>query len=128
MSGRVVTIRVPGDICRALAKNRQQGRPWGGIYSAKTQYRDLARLMWRQTREAKFAGKVKLSFCVFRGRSLDPDGAMWAMSSLVDGLKGEAFGDDDAAGLEWGAIKLITGKAWAGPMACTEVKIESIEE
>ncbi len=124
---RAVTVRVPGDVCAALAKNRQQGRHWSANYGPKEQYKGLARLMWRQLGEEKFAGKVRLTFTVWRGRSLDEDGATWAMAPIIDGLKGLAFGDDSAAGVELGGVRFVTGRAWQGARAVTAVRIEALD-
>ncbi len=125
---RVVVVRIPGDVCRDLAKNRQQGRHWGGIYSAKERYKGLTRMIWRQMDQDKFEGRVRLTFTLFRGRSLDADGATWALSALIDGLKGEAFVDDSTRFVELAPVRFVTGKAWAGVHACTEVKIESMND
>ncbi len=122
---RRVTLRIPGDVCRTLAKNRQR-RHWAVLYPSQQSYKGLARLMWRQSGEAAFPGRVRLSFTCFRGRVLDPDGAMWAFAPLVDGLKGEAFRDDDAATVEYGPVRFVTGAAWAGANAVTEVMIEEV--
>lgn len=125
--GRTVTVRIPGDVCGVLAKNRQQGRGYLALFRAKDDFKGRARLMWRQLGEEPLTGKVRLTFTIFRGRALDPDGATWAMAPLIDGLKGEAFGDDDAVGVELGGVRFVTGKAWAGPMSVTEVRIEALD-
>jgi hypothetical protein len=65
---------------------------------------------------------------VFRGRSLDPDGVIGAVKPLIDGLKGHAFGDDNAAGVEYAPVRFVTGRAWRGIHAVTEIRIEPASE
>ncbi len=125
---RTVTVRIPGDVCKALAPNRTKGFHWAVHHQSRHTYKGLALLMWRQMGQERFVGKVRLTFTVFRGRTLDPDGALGAMKPIIDGLKGEAFTDDSARFVELAPVRFVTGKAWAGVMACTEVKIESVND
>jgi len=68
---------------------------------------------WRAAGSPWVGERVRISFVIRRGRLIDPDNlASGATKSIIDGLKGCAFPDDDAAHVVMGEWRQESGKAY----------------
>lgn len=110
-----------------------------GSANKRSHWRAKAKLVeeWRlrtrsamnaQIAEPWFAQRVRITFTLYRGRALDPDNAAGSLclKAAVDEMRGKFFPDDSHKHVEYGPIRQVTGKQYAGQPA-VEVTLETIE-
>lgn len=78
-------------------------------------WRETASLLYRSNGHGEFAGKVRVSFVLRRGRRLDPHNAMstGAIKAVLDGLVDAGMVPDDTDQyLEIGSVRQETAKEY----------------
>lgn len=82
---------------------------------------------WASIGCPRFPGKVRVSFICYRVRVIDHCNVHGSrvLKAIIDGIKGHCFAGDDPKHLEWGEVRLVTGKEHPCPTVI--VTIEEVE-
>jgi hypothetical protein len=110
-----VAFTIAGDPVAALSPNlrlhylerHRRVQDWKG----------RAWLAWRAAGAVSFAGRVRLSVEIRRGRPADTDNCWASLKACLDGLKSQPgraalVVDDDAAHLVLGELLVTSGRQW----------------
>jgi uncharacterized protein YbjT (DUF2867 family) len=110
--GRSVEFTVPGDAGDLTANQRLH---WRERARRVQWWREQARLRWWQSGRPAFAGKVRISYTVRRGRRLDADNCAGssALKAVTDTLVAcGALQGDGTQWVEYAPVQQETGKQW----------------
>lgn len=128
MSGFSLVIR--GDPAAELSKNKRRRLHWREEHRLTKKWRLSAWCEWYSLGAPRITPPVELCFTVYRGRRLDDDGLLAALSPLRDALWGNGdrccplpgpLASDAAAQIARVQVTQVTGSIYTG---CETVVLE----
>ncbi len=109
LSPITLTLLLKGDIA-LLSPNRLPLNRMA-VWRMEQHWKEKAAAEWLALpSRCRFPGRVRVSFCIYRWRKLDPDNARSsrALKMVIDGLKGKAFPDDTERWVEMGPVTQVS--------------------
>lgn len=121
--GNGFSLVIPGDPAAELSKNKRRRLHWRAEHRLTKKWRLSAWCEWYSLGAPRITPPVELHFVVYRGRRLDDDGLLAALSPLRDALWGNGdrrcplpgpLASDAAAQIARVSVTQVTGSKHIG--------------